>query len=575
MGTFLVFILKASVCLTVFYGFYKVLLSRETFHRFNRAALLSILLLSMLIPLCELTLPRPVLTQPLLVEQEILRVMAPAGETPRMPVPLWPRILLLVYAGGVALFSLRFLLACAGLYRLMRRSAQSRHKGVRLILTSEPVAPFSWMNYVVISQKDWDESGEEILAHETAHIRNGHSLDLLLAQACVLLHWFNPAAWLLRQELQHIHEYEADEAVLRNGVDAKKYQLLLIKKAAGAQRFTPMASSFNHSSLKKRIAMMLKRKSHSWARLKYLYVLPLAASAIVAFARPEISRELEVISNVKLSEMLATVQAPPDTLLLPPEQEPADILREPDPEEVQQSVREEIEKAQVEIEQTIREAMEAARPEIDKAMEYVRSEEMQQTIREAMEAARPEIDKAMEYVRSEEMQQTIREAMEAARPEIDKAMEYVHSEEMQQTIREAMEAARPEIDKAMEYVRSEEMQQIIREAMEAARPEIEKTMEYVQSEEMQKVIRENIEKARDEAARARDEVRISYTDLVTQANPPLILLDGKEISGKEANQIPGEQIEFINILKSSRAIEAYGDKAANGVVLIELKKEKE
>ncbi|MDL2277263.1 hypothetical protein LJC57_01600 [Parabacteroides sp. OttesenSCG-928-G07] len=109
-----------------------------------------------------------------------------------------------------------------------------------------------------------------------------------------------------KQELQNIHEYEADESVISQGVDARNYQLLLIKKAVGIHQFTSMANSLNHSSLKKRIAMMLKRKSSPWVRLKYVAVLPLVACLLVAFARPEVSREFNRISDVGFSEMLPT-----------------------------------------------------------------------------------------------------------------------------------------------------------------------------------------------------------------------------------------------------------------------------
>ena len=132
------------------------------------------------------------------------------------------------------------------------------------------------MHWIVIARKDLEENGREILIHELAHIRNRHSWDLLLADLCIFVQWFNPAAWLLKQELQNIHEYEADETVLREGVNARNYQMLLIKKAVGTRLYS-MANNFNHSSLKKRITMMLKEKSNPWARAKYLYILPLAA----------------------------------------------------------------------------------------------------------------------------------------------------------------------------------------------------------------------------------------------------------------------------------------------------------
>ena len=124
------------------------------------------------------------------------------------------------------------------------------------------------MKFVVISEKDLKENREEILTHEYAHIRKRHSIDLLIADICIFFQWFNPASWLLKQELQNIHEFEADESVIAQGIDAKKYQLLLIKKAVGTRLYS-MANSFNHSSLKKRITMMLKKKSNPWARLKY------------------------------------------------------------------------------------------------------------------------------------------------------------------------------------------------------------------------------------------------------------------------------------------------------------------
>ena len=172
---------------------------------------------------------------------------------------------------------------------------------------NQEIAPFSWMNYIVISRKDLEENGREILIHEMAHIHHRHSVDLLVADICIFFQWFNPGAWLLKQELQNIHEYEADETVINEGVNAKEYQLLLIKKAVGTRLYS-MANSFNHSKLKKRITMMLKEKSNPWARLKYLYVLPLAAIAVTAFARPEISEKMEEISAVKVNDLAEIVQ---------------------------------------------------------------------------------------------------------------------------------------------------------------------------------------------------------------------------------------------------------------------------
>ena len=323
MGTFLVYILKSAACLAVFYLFYKLLMSRDTFHRFNRFALLGLLVLSSLLPLVEASVNSPAAVQETMLTLEQLLLLAdiqPEGESMAAATPsatvLWLRAALLVYLTGIVFFIARNLCSLARLGRLIRQGKREaldsylpdrKEKNVRLVVHDHDIAPFSWMHWIVIARKDLEENGREILIHELAHIRNRHSWDLLLADLCIFVQWFNPAAWLLKQELQNIHEYEADETVLREGVNARNYQMLLIKKAVGTRLYS-MANSFNHSSLKKRITMMLKKKSNPWARLKYLYVLPLAVIAVAAFARPEISSELDEISAVKVNDLTAIMK---------------------------------------------------------------------------------------------------------------------------------------------------------------------------------------------------------------------------------------------------------------------------
>ena len=315
MGTFLVYILKSAACLAVFYLFYKLLMSRDTFHRFNRFALLGLLVLSSLLPLVEASVNSPAAVQETMLTLEQLLLLAdiqPEGESMAAATPsatvLWLRAALLVYLTGIVFFIVRNLCSLARLGRLIRQGKREaldsylpdrKEKNVRLVVHDHDIAPFSWMHWIVIARKDLEENGREILIHELAHIRNRHSWDLLLADLCIFVQWFNPAAWLLKQELQNIHEYEADETVLREGVNARNYQMLLIKKAVGTRLYS-MANSFNHSSLKKRITMMLKEKSNPWARAKYLYILPLAALAVTAFARPEVSAVADEISAVKV-----------------------------------------------------------------------------------------------------------------------------------------------------------------------------------------------------------------------------------------------------------------------------------
>ncbi|MCS3082074.1 TonB family protein [Bacteroides ovatus] len=315
MGVFFIYILKSSVCLVLFYLFFRLLLSKETFHRFNRMALLGVLFFSLLIPCIEVTTRHQVEVQQAVLSIEQLLLMAELEATPanvgavqETPTISWVQIVLLVYLAGILFLVCRNIYSLICLFRLVHSGKHEKlEKGVTLVVHNQEIAPFSWMKYIVISRKDLEENGREILIHEMAHIHHRHSVDLLVADICIFFQWFNPGAWLLKQELQNIHEYEADETVINEGVNAKEYQLLLIKKAVGTRLYS-MANSFNHSKLKKRITMMLKEKSNPWARLKYLYVLPLAAIAVTAFARPEISEKMEEISAVKVNDLAEIVQ---------------------------------------------------------------------------------------------------------------------------------------------------------------------------------------------------------------------------------------------------------------------------
>ena len=315
MGVFFIYILKSSVCLVLFYLFFRLLLSKETFHRFNRMALLGVLFFSLLIPCIEVTTRHQVEVQQAVLSIEQLLLMAELEATPanvgavqETPTISWVQIVLLVYLAGILFLVCRNIYSLICLFRLVHSGKHEKlEKGVTLVVHNQEIAPFSWMKYIVISRKDLEENGREILIHEMAHIHHRHSVDLLVADICIFFQWFNPGAWLLKQELQNIHEYEADETVINEGVNAKEYQLLLIKKAVGTRLYS-MANSFNHSKLKKRITMMLKEKSSPWARLKYLYVLPVAAIAVTAFARPEVSDKVEKISSVKVNDLAAIVE---------------------------------------------------------------------------------------------------------------------------------------------------------------------------------------------------------------------------------------------------------------------------
>ncbi len=307
MGAFFVYILKSAICLALFYLGYRLLLSRDTFLRFNRFALLSGFGLAALLPLVRVGVEGVSPLGPAL--EEWGRIAAPVEPAATAsPAVSCYSIGLAIYLMGVLFFVARFLWGVASLIHLIRAGRRERlADGSWLVLHRLPLAPFSWLRYIFLAEKDLLSKPELILAHEQAHIRMRHTWDLLFTELFLWLQWFNPAAWLLRQELQAVHEFEADAAVLGMGYDSKEYKLLLIEKAVGSSRYT-LANSFNHSSLINRITMMQKRKSNPWARMKYAFVLPVAATAMAAFARPEISRQMAEISSAKITDLSRMVQ---------------------------------------------------------------------------------------------------------------------------------------------------------------------------------------------------------------------------------------------------------------------------
>lgn len=303
MPTFLLYSLKAAGCLAVFYLFYKLLLSRDTLHRMNRVLLCGVLLLSFLLPLCVITvekelpgvstagidvIPESYFRRDMVFENRIpddTRDLMIIEEPEPAPEPFdWGFLLGIIYFAGM--FATLGWTVC-NIVRVVRMTRRGRRiplgNGSVLVLSNRIRAPFSWMKYVVMSEEDYACGGGTILVHEQAHQRLGHSWDLLLVDLLGCLQWFNPAMWLLRVELRAVHEYEADEQVLRCGVDAKDYQMLLIKKAVGG-RWYSIANSFNHSKLKNRITMMLRKKSSRWTGARVLLLLPLTALALGAFA---------------------------------------------------------------------------------------------------------------------------------------------------------------------------------------------------------------------------------------------------------------------------------------------------
>ena len=297
------YIAECALCLALLYLPFWGLLRKDTFFQFNRFVLLAITVLSFILPWINI----PEITSQLApsetisIQLEEINVVI-SGKVLSENIS-WKTILAIIYLSGAVTCLLYKMIDLVRLIRFIPRGCLWVHteNGIHIHCHAHDVVPFSWMNHIVISEKDYEENGHNILLHEQAHIACGHSWDILWLSFVEVLQWFNPFVWMLSKEIQDIHEYEADLTVLRKGINARDYQLLIIQKVVGSGSYT-FANNFNHSSLKKRITMMIKEKSNPWARLKYLYILPIAAICMIACTQSAKSTASDYITYEAVEE---------------------------------------------------------------------------------------------------------------------------------------------------------------------------------------------------------------------------------------------------------------------------------
>ena len=305
MLAFLFYDLKVAVLIAAFYFCYRLLMERDTLHRLNRVVLLVTLVLSLVLPLCVVTFHETQWMEPLPVDDQAEPDVAELGQAlPVVPAHQWWQLALTIVVVGGMVLRLAYLLRSYAMLRRMLRNGEEHRldDGVRLVVVDQPVAPFSWMNTIVVNRQDYAERNALLLIHERSHIRLHHSRDVVFVELLTVLQWFNPVVWLLSRDLRTVHEYEADEAVLSQGADTAQYITLLMHKAMGVQACV-LANGINTSETKKRVKMMIKMKSPRWSWLKCLYIVPIAALSLAVTAR--------TVTDYKVlpSQELAQVQA--------------------------------------------------------------------------------------------------------------------------------------------------------------------------------------------------------------------------------------------------------------------------
>lgn len=302
MPYLLIYLLKLSVSLAIVYLFYQWLLRRITFYNWNRWYLVGYSLLSFFIAGINIA---PALSRHNNVTRWVPVIPFENGVSADKAadnIGVWQFVTLTIAVGAVVLL-LRVVLQLFSVMRMKQRARKVSYGAVTIYEVDETVIPFTFGNAIFINRQLHQPAElEEIIAHEFVHVRQRHSIDILFGELLCLLNWYNPFAWLIRRAIRQNLEFIADQEVLRQGVDRKQYQYLLLK-VIGNSQFS-IASQFNFSSLKKRIAMMNKIKTAKVNLLRFLFILPSLAVVLLAFRSRDAKQE--AVPPQKLSDVVCS-----------------------------------------------------------------------------------------------------------------------------------------------------------------------------------------------------------------------------------------------------------------------------
>lgn len=601
MGEFLVYEAKVAVVLAVLYLFYKLLLSRDTFHRFNRAVLVGTVILAFILPFCVITVHRTVELPAIAASTSVSAgtsiaagsniasdssIAAGSDSYASGAIPAassegslwWMTALAVIYFTGVAFMLTRIIIDLLKVRHLIR-SGETRFEedGTRIAVLDRDVPPFSWAGWIVMSREDFESGNRHIIEHEKAHIRLGHSWYVLLVDVLASMQWFNPAMWLLRSDLRAIFEYEADDVVLSQGADIREYQYSLIGKAISASGYS-ITNSFNHSILKNRITMMSKSRSSMSGAFKALYVLPLVAAALTANAK--------TVTSYKYSDMLpGTENTTAQDITVPEDIEETSVQTVAVPQ-----IIEEPEVQDVNVPETVEEPV---------SQSGIAPEDMEELVDQT--AAVTEDVKEPDFQTTALLDTVIivppTSVEDAQTPNVvvkrkDDGPEPLIIIDGKESSRAEMEKISPDDIESIEVLKDQAAVEKYGEKTGNGVVIINMRNGQAKGRETDDAVKvdgggtaDNAQEAGDGEAEVISTLRVvgggkisdEGTDLkvVTlpgnPADQPLYILDGKEITPEKFARIDPSGIESIEVLKDQTAVEGYGDKGRNGVLIITLK----
>lgn len=270
------YLIQSSACLSALYLLYLLFLRKETFFMVNRIYLILVLLFSMVLPLIPIRLQTPAMLTSMMVFLDPVLITPEKVDSFTTFHFDWLETAGVIYLAGVIIFSLRFFIQIIQLQVVIHRNGIIRRDRVKFVFLDKGLSPFSFFNLIFIRKEPDTEHLGAILQHELVHVRQWHSIDLILVELLTIIQWFNPFAWLLQRSVRSLHEFLADEGVIREGVRQAEYQQLIFNYTLG-RPINNLTTNFNVSLIQKRIIMMTKSRSRAIARMKYLLAIPVVA----------------------------------------------------------------------------------------------------------------------------------------------------------------------------------------------------------------------------------------------------------------------------------------------------------
>ena len=290
-----IYLIKINVALMLLYGFYRLTVSRDTFFGLRRLTLWLIYAVALMVPALNLEYwvrDTPTMASMANVYADTFYpVVVVKAQAPSIT---WMDMLLGIYWAGVAVLSLRLVWQLFSIIRLAAISRKQEVEGITVHLLRGEGSPFSFFRWVFMYPSTLEgKQLHEVMVHECTHVSGLHSLDTLFSELFSIACWFNPFAWLMKQEVRMNLEYLADESVLSDGNARKSYQYHLLGLAyRQPNESTKIANNFNLLPLKKRIKMMNKRRTSEIGKAKYLLFAPLAGALLMVSNIESVAREI-------------------------------------------------------------------------------------------------------------------------------------------------------------------------------------------------------------------------------------------------------------------------------------------